>query len=100
MDVLTNGNITLRNLRNQQYLGYETDPQLNMHVGSFPEAREWSIYPSAQPFTFHIVVPGGPIDGIELALDNSLLRIFPPRLALRPLEVSVVQQAWRFQFHE
>lgn len=82
------------------YLGYEADPQLNMPVGSFPEPREWALYPSSQPFTFHIVVPGGPIDGNELALDNSLLRIFPPRVSLRPLEVSVVQQAWRFQFQE
>ncbi|MFJ9949696.1 hypothetical protein [Kitasatospora sp. NPDC091207] len=47
-----------------------------------------------------MVVPGGPIDGVELALDLSLLRIFPPRLALRPLAVNDQRQAWKFEFHE
>ncbi|WP_328412197.1 hypothetical protein [Nocardia sp. NBC_00403] len=96
----SNGNVTIRNLQSQTYLGYEADPQLNMPVGSYPEPREWALYQSAEPFTFHVVVPGGPIEGRELTLDESLLRIYPPRIALRPLDVHDLRQPWRFEFHE
>ncbi|MRH89637.1 hypothetical protein GFY24_19680 [Nocardia sp. SYP-A9097] len=95
-----NGNVTLRNLRNMGYLGVDDDPQVNLPVLGLGKQWEWALYQSAMPFAFHIVVPGGPIDGTELALDFSLLRIYPPRLALRPLDVNNPWQAWRFQFHE
>ncbi|MFD7472182.1 hypothetical protein ACFV8Z_08275 [Streptomyces sp. NPDC059837] len=41
-----------------------------------------------------------PVDGEELALDLSLLKIFPPRIALRPLDVDNQRQAWTFQLTE
>ncbi len=100
VESLSNGNVTIRNLKEQTYLGYDGDPSSNMPTMGRSEPQEWALYQSAEPFAFHIVVPGGPVDGTELALDMSLLRIFPPRLALRPLDVSNQRQAWRLQFME
>lgn len=100
VEVLGNGNVTIRNLRGGTYLAFDGDAEVNKPVAGFPEAREWALYQSAEPFTFHVVVPGGPVDGVELALDLGLLRIFPPRIALRPLDVNEHRQAWRFQFTE
>lgn len=100
LEELGNGNCTIRNLRSETYLSYDGDPEMNKPVVGYPEPREWALYQSAQPHAFHVVVPGGPVDGAELALDLSLLRIFPPRMALRPLDVSDRRQAWTFQFME
>ncbi|MFF2040504.1 hypothetical protein ACFVVX_08770 [Kitasatospora sp. NPDC058170] len=100
VEALDNGNVRIRSLRHETFLGYDEDPIVNAQVKGSAEPREWALYQAAEPFTFHVVVPGGPIDGVELALDLSLLRIFPPRTALRPLDVDDQQQAWRFQFHE
>lgn len=94
---LDNGNVTIRNLASQTYLGYDAGPQRIDHL---PEPKEWSLIPAADPFTYYIVVPNGPIDGTELALDLSMLRIFPPTVALQPLETSSQGQAWKFEFHE
>ncbi|WP_406326519.1 hypothetical protein [Streptomyces sp. NBC_00203] len=73
---------------------------MNMPVGGYYEPRQWALYQSAEPRTFHVVVPGGPVNGVELSLDLSLLRIYPPRIALRPLDVNDLRQAWTFQFME
>ncbi|BAW08658.1 conserved hypothetical protein [Nocardia seriolae] len=100
LEELANGNVSLRNVKNMGFLGTEGDLGVNMPVLATGKQCEWALYQASQPFTFHIVVPGGPVDGVELALDNSLLRIYPPRLALRPLDVNNPYQAWRFQFHE
>lgn len=100
LEVLSNGNCTIRNLGSETYLSFDGEPEVNKPVVGYPEPREWALYQSAQPFAFHVVVPGGPVDGEELALDLSLLRIFPPRVALRPLEVQDQRQAWRLQFME
>ncbi|MFE3190127.1 hypothetical protein ACFXHA_14035 [Nocardia sp. NPDC059240] len=97
---LPNGNVVIRNLRINNFLGTDGDPQPNLPIVGVGKEYEWVLQQSAMPFTFHIVVPGGPVDGAELALDLSLLRIYPPRLALRPLNPENQMQAWRFQFHE
>ncbi len=89
-----NGIYTIRNLRGGTYLGFEGDPDANKPVAGYPDPREWSLYPGSEPFTFYIVVPGGPVDGVELAVDFSLLRIFPPRSALRPFDIAIPGQAW------
>ncbi|MFF7991546.1 hypothetical protein ACFZDG_17345 [Kitasatospora xanthocidica] len=94
------GTVTIMSVAHGTYLTYDSDPNLNEMIMGSPEPRPWALYQSAEPFTFHVVVPGGPIDGQELALDLSLLRIFPPRLALRPLNVADQRQAWRFEIHE
>ncbi|MCT9004917.1 hypothetical protein [Streptomyces rhizosphaerihabitans] len=97
LENLSNGNCTMRNIESGTYLSFDADPEANKPIAGFPDPREWVLYPGAMPNTFHIVVPGGPVDGYELALDLSLLRIFPPRLALRPLNVGEARQAWMFR---
>ncbi|WP_441247707.1 hypothetical protein [Kitasatospora sp. McL0602] len=94
------GNVTIKNLAHGTYLTYDSDPNVNEMIMGSTEPRPWALYQAAEPFAFHVVVPGGPIEGDELALDLSLLRIFPPRLALRPLEVNDQRQVWRFESHE
>ena len=96
----SDGTILIKNLRHGTFLTYDNDPNVNEMIMGSTEPRPWALYQAAEPQTFHIVVPGGPIDGYELALDMSLLRIFPPRLALRPLEVADQRQAWRFESHQ
>ncbi|MEU6236756.1 hypothetical protein [Kitasatospora sp. NPDC047058] len=100
LEALDNGNVRLRNLRHPAYAGYDGPPQENTEVIGSGEPREWALYQAAGRNTFHVVVPGGPVDGRELALDFSVLDIFPPRTALRPLDVDDRQQAWTFEFHE
>ncbi len=100
LERLDNGNYTIRNLRSETHVSYDGDPEMNKPVVGYPEPREWALYQSAQPHAFHVVVPGGPVDGEEWAMDLSLLRIFPPRIALRPLDVANQDQAWTFQFME
>ncbi|WP_131766792.1 RICIN domain-containing protein [Candidatus Protofrankia californiensis] len=97
LQALDNGSYTIRNLTSGTYLGFEGDPYVNKPIAGYPDPREWSLYPSPEASAFHIVVPGGPVDGEELAVDFSLLRIFPPRSALRPLDAGIPGQAWTFQ---
>ncbi|MEV6973786.1 hypothetical protein [Kitasatospora sp. NPDC093806] len=94
------GYVVIKSLRHGAYVGLDGPPEVNQLVRGVEEPFEWSLYQSAEPFTFHVVVPGGPVDGEELALDFSVLNIFPPRTALRPLDVRDQTQAWSFQFHE
>ncbi|WP_405014869.1 hypothetical protein [Kitasatospora sp. NBC_01539] len=100
VESLSNSNVTIRNLRHETYLSYDGVPEINKMLRGSSQATEWQLRQSAQPQTFHIVVPGGPVDGVELTVDLSLLRIFPPMTALRPLEPQDVRQAWQFAFHE
>lgn len=97
---LPNGNVTLRNLERGTYAGFEGAPHVNTPVVGRPEPTEWVLRQSAEPFAFHVVVPGGPVDGAELVLDLSLLLIYPPRTALRPWDPYDQRQTWRFTFHE
>ncbi|MFD7983225.1 hypothetical protein ACFV4M_07585 [Kitasatospora indigofera] len=97
---LSNGNVTIKNLRHETYLSFDGVPEINKMLRGSSQATEWQLRQSAEPQTFHVVVPGGPVDGVELAVDLSLLRIFPPMTALRPLEPERLDQAWRFEFHE
>ncbi|MFE3110066.1 hypothetical protein ACFXKJ_26165 [Kitasatospora indigofera] len=100
VESLSNGNVTIRNLRHETYLSFDGVPEINKMLRGSSQATEWQLRQSAEPQTFHVVVPGGPVDGVELAVDLSLLRIFPPMTALRPLEPERLDQAWRFEFHE
>ncbi|MFE4600760.1 hypothetical protein ACFRKE_07855 [Kitasatospora indigofera] len=100
VESLSNGNVTIKNLRHGTYLSFDGVPEINKMLRGSSQATEWQLRQSAEPRTFHVVVPGGPVDGVELAVDLSLLRIFPPMTALRPLEPERLDQAWRFEFHE
>ncbi|WP_371501130.1 hypothetical protein OG871_30060 [Kitasatospora sp. NBC_00374] len=97
---LPNGNVTIRNLRQETFLSFDGVPEVNKMLRGSSQATEWQLRQSAEPRMFHIVVPGGPVDGVELTVDLSLLRIFPPMTALRPLEPTNIGQAWMFEFHE
>ncbi|MET8702967.1 hypothetical protein ABZW10_29510 [Kitasatospora sp. NPDC004723] len=92
-----NGNVVIRNLRHGDHVGLDGPPEVNQQVRGTEEAFEWALYQAAERSSFHVVVPGGPVDGQELALDLSVLDIFPPRTALRPLEVQDQRQAWLFE---
>ncbi|MFD5916675.1 hypothetical protein ACFVYP_01620 [Kitasatospora sp. NPDC058201] len=96
----SNGNVVVKNLRHGSFLGLEGRPEVNQQVVGAAEPFEWVLYQAAEPYSFHVVLPGGPVDGEELALDLSVLRIFPPRTALRPLDVEDQAQTWSFRFHE
>ncbi|MFF8271673.1 hypothetical protein ACF059_30455 [Streptomyces sp. NPDC016562] len=100
VEQLGNGTCTLRNLRSETYLSFDGAPEVNNEVVGYPEPRPWELRQSERPDAFHVVVPGGKVDGEELALDLSVLDIFPPRVALRPLAVSDQDQAWTFQLME
>ncbi|MFF8772287.1 hypothetical protein [Kitasatospora sp. NPDC015120] len=97
---LDNGNVVIRNLRHGDYVGLDGPPEENQQVRGTDEAFEWALYQAAEPSSFHVVLPGGPVGGQELALDLSVLDIFPQRTALRPLEVRDQRQAWLFEAHE
>ncbi|MFI6847873.1 hypothetical protein OG535_04740 [Kitasatospora sp. NBC_00085] len=101
VEELDNGNVLLRNQRHRVLAGYEGYPQENAEVVGSSEGREWELRQAGGPdgSRFHIVVPGGRAGGEELALDISVLDIFPTRIALRPLDVDDRQQAWGFLIH-
>ncbi|MBP0452598.1 MULTISPECIES: hypothetical protein [unclassified Kitasatospora] len=101
VEELENGNVLLRNQRHRTFAGYEGYPQENTEVVGSSEPREWQLRPAGHPdvFKFYVVVPGGPVDGTELALDISVLDIFPTRIALRPLDVRNQEQSWDFLIH-
>ncbi|MED7951029.1 hypothetical protein PUR61_04665 [Streptomyces sp. BE20] len=101
VEELDNGNVLLRNQRHRSYAGYYGDPEENSEVVGSSEPREWELRPAGDPDAsrFHVVVPGGPVGGTELALDLSVLDIAPQRIALRPLDVRDEQQAWGFLIH-
>ncbi|KAF8997050.1 hypothetical protein BDQ17DRAFT_1329553 [Cyathus striatus] len=92
----SDGNYTIKNTGGGGYFLAPVDAvvQVNTHLVSKREPFEWRIQPAGLPNHYHIVVPGGPIDGCELAADLALERIYPPRTALRPLDVEDSAQAW------
>ncbi|CAL9671132.1 RICIN domain-containing protein [Streptomyces sp. enrichment culture] len=95
--VLDNGNITLRNAASGTYLGHDGDPNDQEAVFGHPEPTEWQVLAvDDEEGGFHLVVPGGPIDGDELAVDLHPLRIFPPLAGLTPLREGEGSQAWFF----
>ncbi|MFB6889102.1 hypothetical protein ACFCX4_07275 [Kitasatospora sp. NPDC056327] len=97
---LDDGNVVIRNLRHGGYVGPNGPVEEDQQIRGTAEPFAWALRRAAERFTFHVVVPGGPVDGHELALDLSVLDIFPQRTALRPLDVTDQQQAWHLRFHE
>jgi hypothetical protein len=95
----SNGTVTIKNIMGGSFLGHDGDPNVNEMVFGYGQPREWELRPTERG-RFHIVVPGGPVDGSELVLDLSLLRIYPPMVALRPLQAENVDQTWMFQPRE
>ncbi|MFJ8335546.1 hypothetical protein [Streptomyces sp. NPDC094437] len=95
----SDGTVTLKNVRHGTYIGYEDKPRANQLIVAGDMPKAWALRLGAEPSAFHVVVPGGPVGGSELALDLSLLMLYPPRTALRPYRRTDQRQTWRFDFH-
>ncbi|KAF8481655.1 hypothetical protein DFH94DRAFT_732202 [Russula ochroleuca] len=91
-----NGTHTIVNRENS--LSFEGKPERHTRVRGYPNhpPREWVLYKAAEPNTYFVVVPGGPVDGKELAFDRSPLLIIPPFTELTYLNVEDQEQAWEF----
>ncbi|WP_424705412.1 hypothetical protein [Kitasatospora acidiphila] len=94
------GTVFLRNVGEGTYLGYEGAPHINKLVAGRPHPVGWELRGGGDSDAYHVVAPGGPIDGAELALDLGLLLVYPPRTTLRPLRLDDERQAWRFTLEE
>lgn len=86
-----NGTSTIRNLRTGMYLGFDGDPDQYEMARLYPEPREWQLTAGGEPNTFTIGVPD-----TDMRLGLSLLRIWPPHLALMP-SLGDEYQAWTFR---
>ncbi|MET8249237.1 hypothetical protein ABZV31_35625 [Streptomyces sp. NPDC005202] len=73
------------------HVSYDGDPDMHELSILLPEARDWHLTPGDRPDSFIIGVPNTP-----MRLGMSLLRVFPPRIALAP-EYGPAYQAWTFQ---
>ncbi|KAF8481653.1 hypothetical protein DFH94DRAFT_691297 [Russula ochroleuca] len=91
------GTYTIINRGNS--LSFEGEPERGKAVRGYPSRppREWSLYKAAEPNAYHVVVPGGPVDGEELAFDVSPVLIFPRLTWLNFLDVGDQRQAWVFR---
>ncbi|TQF05486.1 hypothetical protein E6W39_28695 [Kitasatospora acidiphila] len=94
------GTVFLRNVGEGTYLGYEGAPHVNKLIAGRPHPVGWELRAGAEPDTYHVVAPGGLVDGAELALDLGLLLVYPPRMSLRPLRLGDERQAWLFTLEE
>ncbi|KAF8988883.1 hypothetical protein BDQ17DRAFT_1434836 [Cyathus striatus] len=94
----SDGNYTIQNKGDGYFLA-PVDKEIyeNNHLVSKRDPFEWRIQPSSVPGRFHIVVPGGPVDGREFAVDLALELNIPPRIALRSLRYEDPSQAWFFR---
>ncbi|MCJ1678564.1 hypothetical protein MTF65_14635 [Streptomyces sp. APSN-46.1] len=89
--VQSNGNGTHTISADGQHVSYDGDPDMHEPALLLPEPRQWQLIPAAEPGTYFIGVVDAP-----MRLGLSLLRIFPPRVALAP-EYGDPYQAWTFQ---
>jgi hypothetical protein len=88
------GRYTIRSVGSPVYLGFDGDPDMQELVGGYPEPREWEIAPGLDPGTYTVGVPD-----TKFRLGRSLLRIYPPRVALSP-SMGDQFEAWAFQLVE
>lgn len=86
-----NGVYTIQIPEQPAYVSYEGEPDMHEMAIVLPEPRGWRLTPGMDPDTFIIAVPDAP-----MRLGLSLLRIFPPRVALAP-EYGDPYQAWTFK---
>ncbi|KAK9679746.1 hypothetical protein K7432_016172 [Basidiobolus ranarum] len=87
--------VHIRNIESRLYLSSKNEPNALITLETQP--KRWSLIPGTKPSYYIIQLPGSPVDGQILVIDLSLLKIFPPRLALRPLRQNDVS-AQQFQF--
>ena len=72
------------------FVSYEGEPDMHELTKLLADPRAWTLHSGAEPDTYAIEVPEAP-----MRLGLSLLRIFPPRVALAP-EYGDPYQAWTF----
>ncbi|KAK9762466.1 hypothetical protein K7432_011760 [Basidiobolus ranarum] len=90
----SDGTVNIRNIKSGHYLSSENEVNATIILETQP--KSWTLTPGTEPSTYVIQLPGEPVDGEILAVDMSLLRIFPPRLALRPFNERDGQQQFKF----
>ncbi|MFG2677289.1 hypothetical protein [Streptomyces sp. NPDC048445] len=89
------GTCTFRNQTSGTHLNFDGDPHVNK-AGRSGNPREWQLRPHpGLAGSFHLVLPGGPVGKDELVFDASLLRVFPPQSALRPIRPQDIAQTWK-----
>ncbi|NUJ99768.1 hypothetical protein HRW23_23520 [Streptomyces lunaelactis] len=86
-----NGTHTVRIPDVDAYVSFDGEPDMHEPALILPESREWRLIPGMEPGTYFIGVTDAP-----MRLGLSLLRIYPPRVALAP-EYGDPYQAWTFQ---
>jgi hypothetical protein len=75
------------------YVGFDGDPDMHEMAILQPRPRLWRLEPGGESDTYSIGVPD---TDPQLRLGMSLLRIFPPRVALAPA-YGDMYQAWTLQ---
>ncbi|WP_155059785.1 twin-arginine translocation signal domain-containing protein [Streptomyces blattellae] len=90
VQVLANGNTTVRNVKEGSYLGYARSREIRKRVMGHAVPVEWSLDKTANGH--HLKAPG-----TALALDGSPLRIYPPHIDLTALRPEDPAQVWQFR---
>jgi hypothetical protein len=85
------GRYTIRTTQAPLYVGFDGDPDMHEMALLLPEPRIWNLASGAEGDTYCIAVPD-----TDMRLGMSLLRIYPPRIALAP-DFGDRYQAWTFQ---
>ena len=83
--------ITASDAHLELFVSYDGEPDMHELTMLLPESRSWNLLPGSEPDTYAIGVPNA-----EMRLGLSLLRIFPPRVALAP-DYGDPYQAWTFR---
>ncbi|MFD7937196.1 hypothetical protein ACFV4T_22150 [Streptomyces sp. NPDC059755] len=73
------------------HVSYDGEPDMHEPALLRVEPREWNLIPGQEPDTYQIAVVDAP-----MRLGLSLLRIYPPRIALAPV-YGDQYQAWIFK---
>ncbi|MGV9777723.1 hypothetical protein [Streptosporangium sp. NPDC003464] len=84
------GRHTIRAADSQLYLSFDGEPDMHETALTQTEPRPWKLRPTQEADSFAIAVPD-----TDMRLGLSLLRIFPPRVALAP-DYGDPYQAWTF----
>lgn len=85
-----NGQHTISTTDSKLYVSFDGDPDMHEMAMVMPEERSWELRPAMDRDSFSIAVPEVPMQ-----LGLSLLRIFPPHVALAP-PYGDPYQAWTF----
>lgn len=85
------GTHTIRIAGSNLFVSFDGEPDMHELVLLQERPRDWQILPTAEPDTHSVAVPNS-----DFRLGMSLLRIYPPRVALAP-NYGDPYQAWFFK---